>query len=165
MLKLYTKKTKFIIAVMLIAIPLSVFSAEQKKEEQPIQIEADNMKYYGEKKQMSEFKGNVIVIKDGMKMTSDEMDVFFTEAREVKEIFSKGNVKIEKEGLLALAGKARIFQLEQKIVLTENARVWQGDNYLEGDKVTLFNETDKLFVDKGDKDKRVKIILTPQKEK
>ncbi len=164
MLKLYTK-TKFIIAVMLIAIPLSVFSAEQKKEEQPIQIEADNMKYYGEK-QMSEFKGNVIVIKDGMKMTSDEMDVFFTEAREVKEIFSKGNVKIEKEGLLALAGKARIFQLEQKIVLTENARVWQGgDNYLEGDKVTLFNETDKLFVDKGDKDKRVKIILTPQKEK
>lgn len=154
-------------AVIMLMIPFMLFAQEQKETaaagNQPIQIEADNMKYYGEKK-MSFFSGNVIVIKEGMKMTSDEMDVYFTDDKEVKEIFSKGNVKIEKEGLLALAGKAHIFQQEQKIVLTENARVWQGENYLEGDKVTLFNESDKLFVDNGEEKKRVKIIIAPQKE-
>jgi len=159
----YYIKIKLILLVFALLLPFAIH-AEEKKTEQPIQIEADNMKYYGEQK-MSYFKGNVIVVKDGMTMRSDEMDVFFTDEKEVKEIFSRGNVKIEKEGLLALSGKAHIYQLEQKIVLTENARVWQGDNYLEGDKVTLFNESDKLFVDKGDDDKRVKIILTPQKEK
>ncbi|PLX69674.1 MAG: lipopolysaccharide transport periplasmic protein LptA [Denitrovibrio sp.] len=162
MSKLFIQTRLFIVVVMLI-LPFTLF-AEEKKDEQPIQIEADNMKYFGDKL-MSEFRGNVIVLKDGMKMTSEEMDVFFTPEREVKEIFSRGNVKIEKEGLLALSGKARIYQLEEKIVLTENAKVWQGDNYLEGDKVTLFNDNEKLFVDKGDQDKRVKIILAPQKEK
>jgi len=162
MSKLFIQTRLFIVVVMLI-LPFTLF-AEEKKDEQPIQIEADNMKYFGDKL-MSEFRGNVIVLKDGMKMTSEEMDVFFTTEREVKEIFSRGNVKIEKEGLLALSGKARIYQLEEKIVLTENAKVWQGDNYLEGDKVTLFNDNEKLFVDKGDQDKRVKIILAPQKEK
>jgi len=159
MLKLILK----ISLVSLLLLSFTVVYAEEAKE-QPIQIEADNMKYYGDK-QMSLFKGNVVVIKGPMKMTSDEMEVFFTEEKEVKEIFSKGNVKIEKEGLLALSGFARIYQLEQKVVLTENARVWQEDNYLEGDKVTLFLDSEKLFVDKGkDGDDRVKIIITPQKE-
>lgn len=154
-------KISFITLIM-IAASLS-FAAESQKEE-PIQIEADNMKYYGDK-QMSFFTGNVVVIKGEMKMTSTEMEVYFTEDKEVKEIFSKGNVRIEKEGLLALSGFARIYQQEQKVVLTENAKVWQEDNYLEGEKVTLFLDSEKLFVDKGkDGDKRVKIIITPQKE-
>jgi len=155
--------SSLILFFLAVSINFTVF-AEEEKDGKPIQIEADNMKYFGEK-QMSRFTGNVIVVNDGMKMTSETMDVFFTEDKEVKEIFSQGNVRIEKEGLLALSGKARIFQLEEKIVLTENARVWQSDNYLEGEKVTLFNKSDKLYVDKGEDDKRVKIILTPQKEK
>lgn len=162
MSKLFTLN-RFILVLMIAVLPLAGFAEEAAPQEEPIQIEADNMKYYGEQ-QMSYFTGNVVVIRGGMRMTSDEMEVFFTETKEVKEIFSKGNVKIEQEGLLALSGQARIFQTEQKVVLTENARVWQGDNYLEGDKVTLFNESDKLFVDKGDDNKRVKIIIAPQKE-
>lgn len=166
MSKFYTKISAAVL-VLLLVLPLMAYAQEQKKADDkkggPIQIEADSMKYYGEK-QMSHFSGNVVVIRDGMKMTSDEMDVYFTPEKEVKEIFSRGNVKIEKQDLLALSGEARIYQQEQKIVLTKNARVWQGDNYLEGEKVTLYNDTDKLFVDKGP-DKRVKIIITPQKEK
>jgi lipopolysaccharide export system protein LptA len=140
-----------------------LFSTCSFAQEQPIKIEADNMKYYGEK-QMSSFTGNVVVIRDGAKISSDKMTVFFNEKREVKKIFSEGNVKIEKDDLQALSAKATVFQTEQKIVLEGNAKVWQGDNYLEGEKITLFSESDKLFVDKG-KDKRVKIILAPQKEK
>jgi lipopolysaccharide export system protein LptA len=156
---------KISILSLLVLCSAAAFAEEQQAaKNEPIQIEADNMKYYGDK-QMSHFTGNVVVIKGDLKMTSKEMEVYFTEEKEVKEIFSKGDVKIEREGLLALSGFARIYQQEQKVVLTENARVWQEDNYLEGDKVTLFLDSEKLFVDKGnDDDKRVKIIITPQKE-
>jgi lipopolysaccharide export system protein LptA len=146
------------LVLVLTAAPL--YSEENNT---PIQIEADNMQYFGDK-QMSVFKGKVVVIREDMKMTADEMQVFFTKNREVKEILSRGNVRIEKEGLLALSGRAKLFQKEQKVELSENARVWQGDNYLEGEKVTLYTGTDRLFVEKGD-EKRVKIILAPQKEK
>jgi len=159
MSKLYIKIS---FMVLLAVFSFSAF-AEEKKADMPLQIEADNMKYFGEK-MMSLFTGNVVVTNGDMKMTSDSMEVFFTETKEVKEILSKGNVRIEKEGVLALAGMARIYQQEEKIVLTENARIWQGENYLEGEKVTLFNNSEKLFVDKGDDDKRVKIIIAPQKE-
>jgi len=153
-------KTSFLMLVVIFS-SMTVYSEENNN--QPIQIEADNMKYFGEKN-MSLFTGNVVVSNDSMKMTSDKMEVFFTEDKEVKEIFSRGNVKIEREGLTALAGQAHVFQKEQKIILSENARIWQGENYLEGEKVTLFNESDMLFVDKGDDDKRVKIIIAPNKE-
>jgi lipopolysaccharide export system protein LptA len=161
MLKLNTY-AKSVIFIIIFAISFVSFAEEKENKRTPIEIEADNMKYFGDK-QMSQFKGNVIVIQDGMKMKSDNMDVFFTKNREVKEIFSYGNVKIEKEDLLALSEKAKIYNIEQKVVLQGNARVWQGENYLEGEKVTLFNDSERLYVDKG-ADKRVKIIITPQEE-
>jgi len=162
MLKLIIKNSMLVVFFILSVCSFSFAEETAGKDQTPIQIEADNMKYFGEKK-MSLFVGSVVVTKGEMTMKSDEMEVFFTDDKEVKEILSRGNVKIEKEGLLALSGKAHIYQLEGRIVLTENARVWQGENYLEGDKVTLFNDSEKLYVDKGE-DKRVKIIITPQKE-
>ncbi len=129
----------------------------------PIKIESDYMKYNGTDR-ISIFTGNVTVTDGAMRMTADSMDVYFDDKDEVKEIFSQGNVKIEKEGLLTLSDKARFYSAEKKAVLTSNVRVWQGDNYLEGEKVTLYNENNKIFVDRGT-NKRVKIIIAPKEEK
>ena len=128
-----------------------------------IKIESDYMKYSGDDK-VSRFSGNVVVSDNEMRMTADSMDVTFGAENEVKEILSQGNVKIEKEGLLTLSDKARFFNSEKKVVLTNNVRVWQGDNYLEGDKVTLFSDSNKILVDRGT-NKRVKIIIVPKEEK
>jgi len=150
----YTKTVFVIIAIFAFSL---AFAADES-----IKIEADSMKYYGDK-QMSSFKGRVVVSQKGMTMKSDTMDVFFDGKKEVKEILSIGNVKIERGNILALSNKARFFNKDQKLVLEGNARVWQGENYLEGERVTLFNDSERLYVDKGE-DKRVKIIITPKEE-
>ena len=155
---------KISIVTLLVLCSVVAFAEEQQGNKESIQVKSEHMTYYGDK-QMSLFVGDVSVVKGDLKMTSKEMEVYFTADKEVKEIFSKGDVKIEREGLLALSGFARLYQKEQKVVLTKNARVWQENNYLEGEKVTLFLDSEKLFVDKGDDDKRVKIIFTPKENK
>lgn len=153
------------VAAMVLFSSVFVCNAEDVKPNSkgPIKIESDYMKYNGTEK-ISKFSGNVVAYDNEMRMTADTMDVIFGEDNEVKEIFSQGNVKIEKEGLLTLSEKARFFNAEKKAVLTNNVRVWQGDNYLEGEKVTLYNENNKIFVDRGT-NKRVKIIIVPKEEK
>lgn len=140
------------------------FAQEQKVTSKgPIRIESDYMKYNGTEK-ISKFTGHVVAYDNEMRMTADTMDVIFDANDEVKEIFSQGNVKIEKEGLLTLSEKARFYNAEKMAVLTVNVRVWQGDNYLEGEKVTLYNENNRIFVDRGT-NKRVKIIIVPKEGK
>ncbi|ADD68079.1 lipopolysaccharide transport periplasmic protein LptA [Denitrovibrio acetiphilus DSM 12809] len=163
MLKSYIKIISLL--ALLLAFPAWGFSAETEsadKEIVPIHIEADKMVTIGNK---SIITGNVVVVRGDMTMKSDEMEVTAAEGNQVKEIYSKGNVRIEDKDLLALSGFARLYQDEQKVVLTDNAKVWKGDNYIEGEKITLFMESNRLFVDKGDnKGDRIKIIITPQKE-
>lgn len=154
------------IVVLLVATALTAFAAEgvvKPAGKKPIKILSDYMKYTGNDN-ISRFTGNVIVTDGDMRLTSDTMDVSFDKQNNVKEIFAQGNVKIEKEGLLALSDKARMYADEEKAVLINNVRVWQGDNYLEGDKVTLYNENNRIFVDRGS-NKRVKIIIAPKEAK
>ena len=42
-------------------------------------------------------------------------------------------------------------------------KVWQGENYLEGEKVFIYYEEERIVVDKGT-DKRVTIIFKPENE-
>lgn len=138
-----------------------VYAAEKS---QPIQIKSENAEYIGEKK-IFRYTGNVEVTKKGLKMTSNIMDVFFTEDQDIREIFSKGDVRIEKEGMLALSEEARFFQNEQKVILTKNVRVWQDGNLIEGEKVTAFLDSNNILIERGkNKDKRVRVIITPKEE-
>lgn len=152
-------------ALILFSSVLTAYAAEPVKTSSkgPIRIESDYMKYDGTEK-ISKFTGNVVAYDNEMRMTAQAMDVIFDDKNEIKEIYSQGNVKIEKEGLLTLSDKARFYNDEKKAVLTSNVRVWQGDNYLEGDRVTLYNENNRIFVDRGT-NKRVKIIIVPKEEK
>lgn len=132
------------------------------KSKNPIKIESDYMKYTGDNR-VSKFTGNVMVTNGQMRMRADSMDVSFDDKNQVKEIYSQGNVKIEKEGMLSLSDNAKFYNGENKAVLTGNVRVWQGDNYLEGEKVTLYNDSNKVIVDRGT-NKRVKIIIVPKED-
>ncbi|MGE4266002.1 MAG: lipopolysaccharide transport periplasmic protein LptA [Deferribacterales bacterium] len=153
-------------AALLLVFALTAHSAEgvvKPAGKKPVKILSDYMKYTGDDN-VSRFSGNVIVTDGDMRVTSDYMDVSFDKQNNVKEIYAQGNVKIEKEGLLALSDKARLYAAEEKVVLFNNVRVWQGDNYLEGEKVTLYNQNNKIFVDRGS-NKRVKIIIAPKEAK
>ncbi|TCK60854.1 lipopolysaccharide transport periplasmic protein LptA [Seleniivibrio woodruffii] len=155
------------LVVLLLATALTASAAEGVVKpglgKKPIKILSDYMKYTGSDN-TSRFSGNVVVTDGEMRVSADNMDVTFDKSNNVKEINAQGNVKIEKEGLLALSDRAKLFAAEEMAVLSSNVRVWQGDNYLEGEKVTLYNENNRIFVDRGTNN-RVKIIIAPKEAK
>ena len=54
-------------------------------------------------------------------------------------------------------------QKKKVAVITGNVKVWQGENYLEGEKVFIYYEEERIIVDKGT-NKRVTIIFKPTDE-
>jgi lipopolysaccharide export system protein LptA len=82
---------------------------------------------------------------------------------EIREIAASGNVKIYEGDRLATGNKAVLYNREQKIVLTEQPKVWQGKDMVSGEKITVLLNEDKSIVE-GGPDRRVEVILHPKSE-
>ena len=59
------------------------------------------------------------------------------------------------------ARRAEYFDLDQRVVLSGNARVWQEDNVVSGESVTIYLSQDRSVV-QGGKQERVKAIFYPK---
>ncbi|MEC9493106.1 lipopolysaccharide transport periplasmic protein LptA [Flexistipes sp.] len=144
--------------LFLIIVCISVAGAAQNK----VQIESDSLKYFGNRN-VSYFRGNVFVKSDNLTMHSDNMSVYFNDNREPEKIVAEGNVSITKQELYALSNKAEMLMNENVIKLSGDVRVWQGENYLEGQQVIIYNDENRIEVKKSDKS-RVKIIFYPDQK-
>jgi len=141
-----------------IIVCISVAGAAQNK----VKIESDSLKYFGNRN-VSYFSGNVFVKSDNLTMHSDNMSVYFNDNREPEKIVAEGNVSITKQELYALSNKAEMLMNENVIKLSGDVRVWQGENYLEGQQVIIYNDENRIEVKKSDKS-RVKIIFYPDQK-
>ena len=148
----------------------SIFSGEIRKGEsqrsdQPLRItsqvlEADN------KNMVILFKGNVLAKQGDLTIQADVARVLYEKKEggtEIREIIASGNVKIYEGDRLATGNKAVLNYREQKIVLTEQPKVWQGKDMVSGEKITVFLNEDKSIVE-GGPDRRVEVILYPKNE-
>ncbi|MCX8084947.1 MAG: lipopolysaccharide transport periplasmic protein LptA [Calditerrivibrio sp.] len=147
-------KSKIFVLFLLVFITTGFAS-----DRYPINIESDSVKYFG-KEQYSLFIGNVRATHKEMKLFADEMKVVFDKNREVETIFCTGNVKMVKEGMYSLSKEAEIRLKENVLVLKGDAKVWQGENYLEGNEVIVYNNDNRVIVNKAE-NKRVKVIFYP----
>jgi lipopolysaccharide export system protein LptA len=85
-----------------------------------------------------------------MTLNADRITVYYDPpAKGVRQIEAQGNVVIRQEGRVALANKAVYFSNEEKIVLTENARVIENENEVGGNRITLFLRDDRSIVEGG----------------
>ncbi|MBI4254843.1 MAG: hypothetical protein HY616_07185 [Candidatus Rokubacteria bacterium] len=71
---------------------------------------------------------------------------------------------ITKDCRTATARRAEYFDLEQRVVLLGNARVWQEDNVVSGETITIYLSQDRSVV-QGGKQERVKAVFYPRDEK
>ena len=84
-------------------------------------------------------------------------------ASEVEKIKCVGNVNFKSDDIISISKKADLDQKKKLAIITGNVKVWQGENYLEGEKVLIYYEEERIIVDKGT-DKRVTIIFKPNDE-
>jgi lipopolysaccharide export system protein LptA len=110
----------------------------------PIQITSKSMEA-DNKKNMVTFKGNVVVKQEDIVILSDIMKVAYEAKGGISRVEASGNVKMSQENRIATGKKLVFYNPEQKIVMTGNAKIWQGDNLISCEKVTVLLEEDKIF--------------------
>ena len=137
--------------------------ADDKK--QPVTVDADKMERYG-KESLVVFTGNVVARQNNSVQYADRMEVYLDERGDrVLRTISTGTVKvITRDCRTGTARRAEYYDLEQRVVLIGNARVWQDENVVSGDTITIFLAQDRSVV-QGGRQERVKAVFYPRDEK
>jgi len=88
-----------------------------------------------------------------LRVWCDTLYVYYTKGskgqgkeKEIERVLALGGVKIEKGEWKAVAGKATYFKPQEKLVLEENPKVWQGKNLVEGDIIIIYFNEDRSEV-------------------
>ena len=149
---------------------------EEAKSTTPIQIEADRMETSQEDGDVL-FSGNVQANQGDLNIHADEMTVLYSKAgsqpdasadtaenltRKIEKIMAKGNVKIV-QGNWVAAGESMDFNADDRIViLAGNAKVWQDQNMVSGEKIVLYLDEGKSVVERSSHEgERVKAFIYP----
>lgn len=83
----------------------------------------------------------------------------------IDKIIAEGKVIISRPaGGLAMAEKAVYFSEDEKVVLTGKPVIKQGDDFVEGARITLYLNENRSVVE-GSSDAKAKAVLFPKKDK
>ena len=126
------------------------------------------------------FTGNVDATQADVRIRSDKMTVYYTQAtdgkkQEVKRLKCVGNVEITKGEWLGTGKQMNYLAKERKVILSGDAKAWQDKNLVTGDTIIYYLDEGRSEVvsdrpsatigaDSSGKKKptRVKATLTPQ---
>jgi len=130
--------------------------------EQPLTVDSDKMERFG-KESLVIFTGNVVARFNNNVQYADRTEVYFDEKEDrVLRAVSTGNVRIiTRDCRTGTAHRAEYYDLDQRMVLKGNARVWQEDNVVTGETITIFISQDRMVVEAG-KQERTKGIFYPR---
>ena len=142
---------------------------------EPINIEANRM-ISQENDNSVVFIGNVDAKQGNLNIRSDEMTVFYTEApaagkgkqasSQMEKLICKNNVKIVQGDWLGTGDRMDYFAKERKVVLSGNAKAWQGPNMVSGKTIVYYLNDKRSIVEPEEGAKgRVKAVIHPDAKK
>lgn len=139
-------------------------SKARSERAQPVTVDADRMERFG-KESLVIFTGNVVARQNNSVQHAERMEVYLDEKGErILRTVSTGSVRIvTRDCKTGTAVRAEYFDLEQRMVLIGNARVWQEDTVVSGDTITIFLAQDRSVV-QGGKQERVKAVFYPREQ-
>ena len=121
---------------------------------QPVTVDSDKMERFG-KESLVIFTGNVVARQNNNVQYADRMEVYLDEKGDrVLRTVSTGNVRIvTSDCRTGTARRAEYYDLEQ--------RVWQEDNVVSGDTITIYISQDRAIA-QSSKGERVKTVIYPR---
>jgi lipopolysaccharide export system protein LptA len=145
----------------------------------PIRIEADRMES-AQDQSVIVFSGHVQANQENLIINADEMTVRYTGEKigqgpaaatgpdaggltqQIDAISAQGNVKIVQGNWIA-TGNTMDFDSEKRIViLSGNARAWQDQNMVSGEKIILYLDEGRSVVERSSQEgERVKAFIYP----
>ncbi len=132
-----------------------------KVNDAPTYIQSQKLSLYSEQR-LLKYTGQVKVLHDGMNMSCDELEAYYTKDNEIIRLIAKFNVYITKgPDIKARSEKAVYEKSSETVTLTENPELQQEKSILAADLIRIFLNEDRS---EAEGDVRVK-LLEPEKEK
>jgi lipopolysaccharide export system protein LptA len=142
---------------------------EGKGKGQSIVIKSDTLEVDNQKRVVT-FTGNVDARRDDLIIDCEKMFVYYsgtvtsdpTQKNELKieKIVANGGVRISRpSGGLATAEQAVYYHGDEKVILTGNPTVKQGEDVVEGSTITLYLREDRSIVE-GSDGKQVRAVIS-----
>lgn len=137
---------------------------EEDEKNRPVTVDADQMESL-KKEGLVIFTGNVVARQKNAFQYADRTEVYLDQKGDrIVRTVSIGNVRIvTKDCRVGVAKRAEYYDAEQRVVLIGNARVWQEDNMVTGDRITIFLAEERSVVQSG-KQERVKAVFYPKSQ-
>ena len=130
---------------------------------QPIDITSDRVEAYA-KDNLIIFKGNVMARQKDIVIYADSIEASMIEgAKGIEKVVASGNVKMQLGRRVANCQKAVFYNLDQKVVLTGEPKLSEGDNMVSGDEIVYDIERNRVEV-KGGTGGRGKVRIQPGEE-
>ncbi len=168
-----------VVSLLFLIFPLSSSAESEEKsseanEESQIVIKADSLEI-DDQKQIVIFTGNVDARENDFVIKCQKMVLYYknqsaqpvseTNRVNIDRIVATGKVIITRpNGGLATAEKALYYRNDEKVVLTGKPKVKQGNDFVEGSKITLFLKENRSVVE-GSKNNRVRAVYFPRSKK
>ena len=143
---------------------------ETASTKEPIHITSNQMTALDKEGKVI-FTGNVKAQKGDLTIYADELIVFYEGAgkttknrgHDLKRLMAKGNVRIIKGAKSAKGDRAVYDKTREVIVLTGDAKVWEGKNSVSGAKITVFLNEDKSIVESKPGERVKAMVYTDSK--
>lgn len=140
----------------------------------PIKIQSTRLESFNEQRKII-FTGNVVARRAETTIWADQMTVLYRKddkktssknsgKEQVETIMAKGHVKITKGNRTATGAEGIYHDAEQTVVLTGNPQVWQDENMVKGDKITVYLAEDRSLVECNEGN-RVEAVVYSEGEK
>jgi outer membrane protein assembly factor BamD len=127
---------------------------------QPIDITSDKVETYS-KENLIVFKGNVMARQKDIVIHADSLDAIIIEGgKGIEKVIAGGNVRIQQGLRVASCNKAIFYNIDQKVVLTGDPKVWEGNDVVSGDEIIFDIERNQIEV-KGGPGVRGKATISP----
>ncbi len=155
-------------------------AAERKRppavqKEPPIQIVADRLDAYNEKRLVI-FSGNAVATQEDKTIKADRLLLYYrsdpeaslkggvqgmAQGGDLEKIEAEGHVVITQGDRTVTGDSAVFYQDRQEVVITGNTTLKEGSNVIQGEKVVVYLAENRAVID-GAQNKRVKAIFFPK---
>jgi outer membrane protein assembly factor BamD len=116
----------------------------------PIDITSDRVESIS-KENLIVFKGNVIARQKDLVIYADSVEaVILDDGKGIEKVTAGGNVKVQQGLRLANCQQAVFYNLDQKVVMKGDSKVWEGDTFVSGDEIVFDIEKNRFEVKGGE---------------
>lgn len=118
----------------------------------PIEIVSDRIETKS-KENLITFYGNVSARQRDIIIYADSIEAYLlNDGKGIERIVAAGNVRIQQGQRVANCDRAIFYNLDQKVILTGNPKIFEEDNLISGEEIIFYIEKNQIEI-KGKKEK------------